>query len=162
MARTKEDLLPLWKKDREDVPNVKDGFHGVHFHGSTRYEEFKTQTDLIEIPCIENYLYEPYLAVRLCKDLPKFPESFRGYGFNKNVWIMWLTRKLPYKLWQSSRGFVFHIPHPVSESWRRAKKPDPATGKVRKAPKEHDAYLKWFKTVPKHPDRIKQCPKVKH
>jgi Glycosyl-transferase for dystroglycan len=162
LPRSKEDLLPLWNASRHNLPKVKEGFHGKHFHGSTMYDEFKTQTEPLLLPCIENYLYEPYLAVRLCKDLPEFPEVFRGYGFNKNVWIMWLTRKLPYKLWQSPRGFVFHIPHPVSESWRRAQKADPVRGHLQKeAPKEHDAYLKWFKGVPLHPNRIPTCPKPK-
>jgi hypothetical protein len=157
----KEDLLRLWNKRRRALPKVRSGFHGTHFHGSTLYEEFKNQTDPLLLPCIRNYLYEPYLAVRLCKDLPEFPEVFRGYGFNKNVWIMWLTRMLPYKLWQSPQGFVFHIPHQVSESWRRVKNADPVTGKMKKAPREHDAYLKWFKSMPQHPNRIKPCPKSK-
>ena len=156
----KEDLLSLWKKRRQDLPNVKQGFHGKHFHGSTLYEEFQTQTEPLLLPCIENYLYEPYLAVRLCKDLPEFPEVFRGYGFNKNVWIMWLTRKLPYRLWQLPRGFVVHIPHPVSESSRHMNQADPVTGPLPKPPTEHSAYLKWFKGVPMHPHRIKSCPTI--
>lgn len=159
---SKKDLLPMWAKFRQEWPRVKQGFHGVHFHGSTLYSEFKTQNDTIPLPCITSYLYEPYLAVRLCRDLPEFPEVFRGYGWNKNVWVMWLTRKLPYRLWQSPRGFVFHVPHKVSASWKSLKKADPTTGKVKETPPEHDAYLKWFKQLPNHPDRIETCPKSKN
>lgn len=62
IPKTKEDLLKLWGKKRSDTPNVKPGFHGVHYHGSTRYAEYKNQTSLLSIPCIANYLYEPYLT----------------------------------------------------------------------------------------------------
>lgn len=158
VPKTKEDLIPLWEKPRIQKPNVKSGFHGVHFHGSTMYEEFKNQTAPLLIPCISHWLYEPYLAVRLCEDLPEFPEVFRGYGWNKNVWIMWLTKKRNYKLWQSPRGFVFHLPHRVSPSWWSFKKPDQKTGKKRKTPPEMELYLEWFKRkVPRHPDRIPSC-----
>lgn len=162
VPKNKNDLIPLWDKPRNLLPNVKSGFHGVAFHGSTLYGEFKNQTDPLLIPCIVDALYEPYLAVRLCKDLPEFPEVFRGYGWNKNVWIMWLTQKLNYKLWQTPQGFVVHIPHNVSASWRTLKKPNETTGKIQKPPPEHELYLKWLKRqVPKHPDRIPKCAKKK-
>jgi hypothetical protein len=62
VPKTKERLLKLWAKKRGENPNVKPGFHGVHYHGSTKYGEYKNQTSPLIIPCITNYLYEPYLA----------------------------------------------------------------------------------------------------
>ena len=157
VPKNKLDLIRLWEKKKDSKPNVKQGFHGVHFHGSTQYSPYKNQKDPLLIPCISSYLYEPYLAVRLCENLPEFPEVFRGYGWNKNIWILWLTRKLPYKLWQTPRGFVVHLPHETSASWRKRNQPGKTSSSVN--PPEHDRYLKWFKNeVPQHPDRIPSCP----
>ncbi len=162
VPKTKDDLIPLWEKPRRILPNVKSGFHGVHYHGSTKYDEFKNQTAPLQIPCISHWLYEPYLAIRLCEDLPEFPEVFRGYGWNKNVWIMWLTKKRNYSLWQTPRGFVLHLPHEVSVSWRNFKKPAKTKHKMRKSPLEQELYLEWFKKkVPRHPDRIPSCSDLK-
>lgn len=149
----KRNLEKLWQRHKTVKPNMKPGFHGIHFHSTTLYSEWKNQTGPLRIPCLKSYLYEPYLAVRLCNELVEFPPIFRGYGWNKNVWIQWLLFKLGYNLWQLPGGFVFHMPHSKSAGWKSLKnetelKRDPDYGK----------YIPWLKKVPPHPDMIPGCP----
>jgi len=145
------DLVALL--DRKERPRVNRGFQSVHgknkYHGTTMYKTWiQNQSSIISIPCIKTPTYEPYLAVRVCRDLPKFPEIFKGWGYNKITWIKILLKKLGYRLWQVPRGFVMHLPHEPSVS-RKSN----ADGH----PPEFDAYLDWLGRLPTHPEALPHC-----
>ena len=95
-------------------------------HGSTDYEQWLTQKKktLVSIKCIKSYRYEPYLAFRLCDELPPFQEIFTGYGKNKLAWFMQLRRE-GYIVKQLGGEFVIHYPHLSSKarkSWDKTPK----------------------------------------
>ena len=54
-------------------------------HGSTRLWDWcrQEQGTFLDIECFRSNRYEPYVAVRYCKDLPPYQEKFSGYGKNK-------------------------------------------------------------------------------
>ena len=81
-------------------------------HGSTLYVQWMKQGpgDMMEIPCIQSNRYEPYLALRYCRDLPPFQVQFSGYGKNKMTWVMQLRRE-GYIFSQLGGAFVVHYPH---------------------------------------------------
>ena len=91
-------------------------------HGSTSYIEWARMNpgDLRDIPCILSNRYEPYLAVRYCKDYPPYQEIFTGYGKNKMTQIMQM-RHTGYLFAQVGGVFLCHYPHPEAasrESWK--------------------------------------------
>lgn len=91
-------------------------------HGSTSYLEWARMNpgDLRDIPCILSNRYEPYLAVRYCKDYPPYQEVFTGYGKNKMTQIMQM-RHTGYVFSQVGGVFLCHYPHPEAasrESWK--------------------------------------------
>jgi hypothetical protein len=146
-----EDIVALLEKEKR--PRVKVGFQSVRgknkYHGTTMYKTWlQNQSTAIPIPCVKTWTYEPYLAVRVCRDLPQFPEVFKGWGFNKVIWIKILLKKLGYQLWQVPRGFVMHIPHELSISRKN---------NMDGHPPEFDTYLDWLGTVPTDPNRLPQC-----
>ncbi len=147
-----DDILNLL--DRKDsFPHVDRGFQTIHgqnkYHGTTLYRTWaRNQSTVIPIPCISSHTYEPYVAVRVCRDLAIFPEQFRGWGHNKVTWVKILLKKLGYRLWQLPKGFVVHIPHQVSAS-RKSN----ADGK----PIEFEGYLHWLKHLPVHPESLPLC-----
>lgn len=87
-------------------------FRNYGGHGSTKYHTWKDQEEgtLVDLPCILSNRYEPYLAVRYCKDLPPFQEGFKGYGKNKMSWVMQLRRR-GYIFSQLGGTFFIHYPH---------------------------------------------------
>lgn len=96
------------------VFNIQENYDG---HGSTRYDKWVEQPghELFELSCVSSNRYEPYLVVRVCRDLPPFQTVFTGYGKNKITWIMHL-RRLGWKLFQLGEAFVTHFPHPESQA----------------------------------------------
>lgn len=106
---TMEDLRPLLDSEDVGVFDLESNWNG---HGSTSYKTFLLQNDgeLFDLPCINSYRYEPYLAFRYCSDLPPFQEAFTGYGKNKMTWAMHLRRS-GYDFAQVGGAFVCHYPH---------------------------------------------------
>jgi hypothetical protein len=153
VPETQEDLFPLLlDRNSQRRPRVQRGFQNFNgknrFHSTTMYKTWiNNQSTPVPIPCIKTLAYEPYLAVRVCRDLPEFPRVFKGWGFNKVIWIMLLLKKLGYTLWQVPRGFVMHLPHLESVSRKSTDGHPP----------EFDRYLEWLGTVPNHPDRLPNC-----
>ncbi len=146
-----EDILALL--DKTDLPRVDRGFQTIHgknkYHGTTLYKKWtQNQSIAIPIPCIKTATYEPYLAIRVCRDLPLFPELFKGWGYNKVIWIKILLKKLAYRLWQLPHGFVVHVPHEISASRKSNEDGHPP---------EFDAYLDWLTTMPVHPNHLPHC-----
>jgi Glycosyl-transferase for dystroglycan len=115
MPNTKSDLLRLWKPRRKKP--YADIFVQSGYHSSTRYEEWVAQPEnqLLPIDCLHSWLYEPYLVVRYCREIPPFQEAFTGYGRNK---ISWMThaRRLGQKYQQAGGAFVIHFPHEPSKA----------------------------------------------
>lgn len=150
VPKTKTDLLAIL--DRPEYPRVERGFEKMNgkniHHGTTMYKTWiKNQTEPLYIPCNKGPGYEPYMAFRVCNELPRFPQAFKGWGWNKIIWIKVLLKKLGYKLIQISDGFVVHIPHEASYS-RKQTDGHPA---------EFDPYLNWLTSIPAHPDRLPFC-----
>mmetsp|Transcript_3040 Transcript_3040/g.5440 ORF Transcript_3040/g.5440 Transcript_3040/m.5440 type:complete len:657 (-) Transcript_3040:160-2130(-) len=108
MPRHKKALLSLVKK-REASSFDPTNAGG---HGSTKYITWRDQEAgvLKDLPCIKSNRYEPYLAVRYCRDLPPFQEGFTGYGKNKMTWAMQL-RRTGYLFSQLGEAFLVHYPH---------------------------------------------------
>ena len=115
----RENNIPLMPQSRKDILEMMLEKRGHIFdptnrggHGSTLYSKWIRQDDatLEEIPCLQSHRYEPFIVVRLCRDLPPFPAPFTGYGKNKLAWMMHLVRQ-GYKLSQVGGAFVVHYPH---------------------------------------------------
>jgi hypothetical protein len=69
----------------------------------------------LPIDCLHSWLYEPYLVVRYCREMPPFQEAFTGYGRNKVSW-MTHSRRLGHKYQQPGGAFVIHFPHAYSKA----------------------------------------------
>ena len=106
---TMEDLRPLLDTEDVGIFDLEANWNG---HGSTSYKTFLLQDEgeLFDLPCINSNRYEPYLALRYCRDLPPFQEAFTGYGKNKMTWAMQLRRS-GYDFAQVGGAFVCHYPH---------------------------------------------------
>ena len=55
----------------------------VALHGSTNYITWKDQEGgtFVDLPCVRSDQYEPFLALRYCRELPPFQEGFSAiYG----------------------------------------------------------------------------------
>lgn len=127
----KEENLPFMPFSIEELYDMLKRKRGHMFdptntggHGSTLYRDWLLQEDgtLVDIPCLKSNRYEPFLAMRYCRDLPPFQEVFSGYGKNKMTWMMQLIRS-GYVLSQVGGVFVVHYPHLDSESrqhWNEA------------------------------------------
>lgn len=83
--------------------------------GSTPYDFWLEEDgdEVTSVECISSNRYEPVLAIRYCRDLPPFQEAFTGYGKNRLSWFMHV-RRAGWVLWESSKAFVIHFPHPES------------------------------------------------
>ena len=129
----RDNNIPLMPQSRRDILSMMVEKRGHIFdptnrggHGSTLYSQWIRQDEatLVEIPCLQSHRYEPFIVVRLCRDLPPFPAPFTGYGKNKLAWMMHLIRK-GYKLSQVGGAFVVHYPHLESAArvkWNEAPK----------------------------------------
>lgn len=108
MPSTKEDMIPFL------LNKTITAFDPTNFggHGSTRYVDWVDQSadELLPIDCVRSNRYEPYLVVRVCRDLPPFQPAFTGYGKNKMTWVMQLRRR-GYTFDQLGEAFVVHYPH---------------------------------------------------
>mmetsp|Transcript_10473 Transcript_10473/g.15882 ORF Transcript_10473/g.15882 Transcript_10473/m.15882 type:complete len:570 (+) Transcript_10473:224-1933(+) len=113
MPKRKDELIHLIKKRQASTfdPTNEGG------HGSTKYISWKDQKEgsYLDLPCIRSNRYEPYLALRYCKELPPFQEGFSGYGKNKMTWAMQLRRS-GYQFSQLGEAFLVHYPHLDSKS----------------------------------------------
>jgi hypothetical protein len=156
LPETHDDMIALLDRPKEQRPRALVGYHTFdgsnRYHGSTRYLEWRNgTTESLKLPCIRRTSYEPYLAVRMCRDLPRFPEVFKGWGWNKVVWIRLLLEKLGYELWQVPRQFVIHLPHPLSKAARNRK------GDNYKPPAV-ERWMHWFDDdLPDHENRLPDC-----
>jgi hypothetical protein len=155
LPETREDILHLFQNAQSlKLPRVLQGFHSYNyrgpspFHGTTRYEYWKKSPKPRKIRCIRSLSYEPYVAVRMCRDLPRFPEVFTGYGLNKAVWIRMLWRIFGYQLWQIPLEFVIHMPHPLSKAALKRDEP--------MAPAMTN-WTKWADSLPQHKSSLPHC-----
>jgi len=150
---TNEEILELLDHP-EKMPHVDRGFQTIRghnkYHGTTLYRTWaqKNQSTLVSIPCLASRTYEPYVTVRVCQDLPIYPEQFRGWGHNKVVWIKIVLKKLGYRLWQLPQGFVLHIPHVVSSSRQ---------SDAQKTHPEMEEYFHWLQRILEHSESIPNC-----
>ena len=118
----KDRILMKWKK--KENKRIYDNFatpflQRVHptAHNSTNYTAWYNQapSTMISIPCVNSDMYEPYLALRYCHDMPPFQQVFTGYGQNKVSWMLQL-RHAGYAFTQVGGVFVVHFPHEESTS----------------------------------------------
>ena len=119
-----EQNIPKMPHSVQDILKLIRGKNGAPFdptnhggHGSTLYSAWIKQTPgtLLQIPCITSNRYEPYIAVRYCRELPPFQPAFTGYGKNKMTMIMHM-RKVGYTFFQLGGAYVVHYPHLDSPS----------------------------------------------
>ncbi|VEU35305.1 unnamed protein product [Pseudo-nitzschia multistriata] len=90
-------------------------------HGSTDYHRWFKQGHrvLYELPCLKSHRYEPFLAIRYCRELtPPFQSAFSGYGKNKMTWTMQVVAS-GFRLAQVAGAFLVHYPHAISKSRQR-------------------------------------------
>jgi hypothetical protein len=152
LPETQVDLLTLLKRTKKQRPKVQRGYQNFkglnHYHSTTRYTEWTNATEPMQIPCLRTVVYEPYLAVQMCRDLPQFPEVFTGWGFNKVMWILLLWKKLGFQLWQIPREFVIHLPHAESTATR-------IKGDTK--PPAVERWMKWYGNLTNHENRLIGC-----
>jgi glycosyltransferase involved in cell wall biosynthesis len=113
----------------------------VALHGSMKYIPWKDQEDgtFVDLPCVRSDRYEPFLALRYCRELPPFQEGFSAdYGqstvsivccvriserimpiphvmllllnHRRAQWAMQLQR-VGYKFLHVGGAFLMHYPH---------------------------------------------------
>ncbi len=105
-------------------------------HGSTDYEAWfhQPQGSLVDIDCLQSNRYEPFVAIRYCKDLPPFQTAFSGYGKNKVTWMMQVIAS-GYVFSQVGGAYLVHYPHLDSASrqvWNGPKTDSPTSKKKSK------------------------------
>lgn len=112
------DEIISWMKQKNDEhhvsvfdPSNRGG------HGSTPYGMWikMREGEIMDLKCIKSNRYEPYMAFRLCDDIPPFQECFKGYGKNKMTQVMHM-RRTGYKFKVLGGGFITHFPHDESKS----------------------------------------------
>ena len=66
----------------------------VASHGSTKYMAWKDQEDgtFVDLPCVRSDGYEPFLALRYCRELPPFQEGFSAVYGQSTVRIIFCVR----------------------------------------------------------------------
>jgi hypothetical protein len=113
MPRSLPDLADMIRTKRGHIfdPTNKGG------HGSTDYNAWFRQEggSLRNIKCLQSNRYEPFVAIRYCRDMPPFQQAFSGYGKNKVTWMMQVIAS-GYTLSQVGGGFLVHYPHLDSTS----------------------------------------------
>ena len=159
LPKNQKDLVQLL--DRKEYPKIVKGLDGSNnnnlYHSTTMYKHWLTHNTSAYIPCFKSDVYEPYLAFRVCNQLPKFEPLLRGYGWNKVLWMDLLLKKLGYHIIQIPNSFILHIPHPKSLSLAKRQR-NRANGIGR--PKEMERYYKWFtKTLKNSPNKLPTCAK---
>mmetsp|Transcript_71079 Transcript_71079/g.133900 ORF Transcript_71079/g.133900 Transcript_71079/m.133900 type:complete len:484 (+) Transcript_71079:342-1793(+) len=98
-------------------------------HSTTDYPTFFKQDGVRPINCFDSNKYEPYLV--LSKEggqVPKYDESFTGYGKNKIELVLWL-RANGFTFSVLPKAFLVHLPHPKSKAkrqWNDGKKDENA------------------------------------
>lgn len=116
MPKSLQGLAKMIKEKRGHIfdPTNKGG------HGSTDYNAWFKQKpgSLRDIECLQSNRYEPFVAIRYCRDMPPFQQAFSGYGKNKVTWMMQVIAS-GYTLSQLGGIYLVHYPH--LESASRAK-----------------------------------------
>ena len=118
-------------------------------HGSTDYEAWfhQPQGSLVDIDCLKSNRYEPFVAIRYCKDLPPFQTAFSGYGKNKVTWMMQVIAS-GYVFSQVGGAYLVHYPHLDSASrqiWNGSKTDSPTSKKHKKSNKQQSKQTKRHK-----------------
>lgn len=129
-------------------------------HNSTNYTHWKQQPseDLWPINCVASPRYEPYLALRYCRDLPPYQESFTGYGKNKITWILQFMRS-GYKLSQLGEAYVMHVPHAASADKGKWRNTVDGVGRESLLVEQiANAFYKWlYESIPDQ-TAVDECP----
>ena len=107
------------KKQTVQVFKARRWFWG---HSTTCSSSWRDQSDseLYPIKCLMSSYYEPYVAVRHCRETPPYQESFTGFGENKLTWIQQLMRS-GVTLFRIGDGFCVHVPHKKSRASKNEK-----------------------------------------
>ena len=111
----------------------------------------QSASELFPVTCVTSDWYDPYLAIRYCRDTPPFQEAFAGFGENKVTWMK-QVRRAGFRLFRIGDGFTIHVPHLKSPAWFNRKK------------KKMNARIKqsfqwWMKANVKSEHRMPLCEK---
>lgn len=113
LPSTKRELVQELASD----PSMFKPFHLPEYfkgHGPTDYDKWYQATEPYEVEY--EYKYEPYV-VAYRKELPRFWNQFRGFGWNKQSWLYELNAA-GYKFYVLDEPFLIHIDH-ESEAERK-------------------------------------------
>jgi hypothetical protein len=107
------------KKQTVQVFKARRWFWG---HSTTCSSSWHDQSDseLYPIKCLMSSYYEPYVAVRHCRETPPYQEAFTGFGENKLTWIQ-QTIRAGFTLFRIGDGFCVHVPHKKSRASKNDK-----------------------------------------
>lgn len=93
-------------------------YHGApETHRSTDYKKWIKSEEPYRLRCIDSVRYEPYLILPNAPSTPLYDERFEGYGKNK-IELINHVRYSGFEFFVLPTGFLFHIPHPQSQSKR--------------------------------------------
>jgi hypothetical protein len=126
-----------------------------HAHSTTCPSSWPNQSasELFPVTCVTSDWYEPYLAIRYCRDTPPFQEAFAGFGENKVTWMK-QVRRTGFRLFRIGDGFTIHVPHLKSPAFFNHKK-----HKMNVTIKQ--AFHRWMKANVKDEHRMPLCEKKK-
>merc|ERR1712048_1053836 len=93
------------------------GFHVKNFpagHGPTNFSRWVTSDEPYEVAY--KHGFEPYVVMR--KDqVPKYDERFRGYGMNKIIHLLGVSKTSTFHVLPET--WVMELPHERSRDWVR-------------------------------------------
>jgi hypothetical protein len=148
VPHTKAELLQGYevrKKKRKIMP--------LKGQSTTCSSSWRVQTtdDLYPIACFIADDYEPYLAIRYCRETPPFQEAFNGPGENKVKWIHQLKRA-GFAFFRIGEGFCVHVPHKKSRASNNELKKKNRTEK-------RQAFHRWMEANVPNKARTPMCKK---
>jgi hypothetical protein len=111
----------------------------------------QTADDLYPIACFISDDYEPYLAIRYCRETPPFQEAFNGFGENK-VTRMHQLRRAGFAFFRIGEGFCVHVPHKKSRASKNELKQKDRTEK-------RQAFQRWMEANVPNKARTPMCKK---
>jgi hypothetical protein len=111
----------------------------------------QSASELFPLTCVMSDWYEPYLAIRYCRDTPPFQEAFAGFGENKVTWMN-QVRRTGFRLFRIGDGFTMHVPHLKSPAWFNRKKKK-MNARIKQA------FHRWMKANVKNEHRMPLCEK---
>lgn len=122
-------------------------------------EWYNTTDDVLsKIDCFITDFQEPYVLLRVYKDMPLFDERFVNYGYNKVQYFEHL-RSAGYSFYTLNNAFAMDLPHPDSK-FRRTYLVSPR-GESLQMKQKYSMFQEMLSKRYSNTDRFPVCPVYK-